>query len=99
MKNILNEFLLENGINRCGIILLNSENAIRAINISKELNISVLGIDCFNMVGERIIPFIEHSVDYQNKLNNHSLAIEYIMSKTKESNNCFYFEIVFDDLD
>jgi len=70
--------VVENEIlNRGGIKLLRPEDAIRVILEARLRDVVILGIDAFHIMGIKIQPFIEYSVDYSNKINSYDVDQAY----------------------
>lgn len=92
--NQLIKFINENSEKRQGLLnLFSIDNAIKAIEIAKQNEINVLGIDAFRITDTTICPFMEHSIDYSEKKNIFDDAISFIKER-KDMN--FLFEITFD---
>jgi hypothetical protein len=67
------------GIVRGGIFLLRPLDAIRLIDESEKAGVPVLGAEGFRVIGEKIQPLQEHSIDlYGNENNSHAVLRRFV---------------------
>lgn len=57
-------FIQSHAIHRPGIDLLHYSDAMELIDLCQATNVPVLGIDGFWLLGDRLQPFLEHSIDF-----------------------------------
>lgn len=94
MNDIHKEFF-NRGIVRYGMFLFPKDIALEVITRCKELNIRILGIDTFLLIGLGIQPFQEYSPDYSyvdRHIDIWKKAQDFIISTTNV-NSLFVFEI------
>ena len=82
---------LDVGLLRGGIFLLKATDGLRFVDECERSGINILGIDGFNVFGEKIQPLQEHSFDlYGQTEKNHCIAREFLM---KRADLNIWFEI------
>lgn len=82
-------------ITHLDIIMYRPKDALYVIDRCKTLNKKILGIDAFIVDGEKIQPFLEHSVDFTTTDSENGFwkeAKEFINEYINEE---FVFEIVY----
>jgi hypothetical protein len=77
------------------IMLFSKKDAILFVKECQKGLIQVLGVDSFTIVGEKIQPSLENSVDFSkaNEKGNYDEVIGFIKNRSDE----FYFEIICND--
>lgn len=77
-----------------GLMLFSKDDAVQLVLGCKKENIKILGIDSFRIVGDKIQPSLEDSIDLSkiNETENYAKAADFIENRSDE----FYFEITSD---
>jgi len=85
----------DKAIIRGGLMLFSKNDAVKFVRECQKEKIKILGIDSFKIIGEKIQPSLENSVDFSktNETANYDGAVDFIKSRSEE----FYFEITSDD--
>ncbi len=93
--NVVEKEFFNKGYVRYGMFIFSKEVALEVITRCKELNIRILGIDTFLLIGRGIQPFQEYSPDYSyvdRHMDIWKKAQDFIIS-TSNVNSLFVFEI------
>ena len=78
-----------------GVFLLRPDDAIQFVKACKEQGIAVLGIEGFKIFGQHIQPFQEHSLDFDDVIeDSHETIIKFLEEREDTD---LWFEIVSDD--
>jgi hypothetical protein len=76
-----------------GLMLFSKDDAVQFVKECRNGNLRILGVDGFKIIGEKIQPSLDNSIDLSSNNSNYDKAVEFI--KTREDG--FYFEITTDD--
>ena len=80
---------------RGGVFLLSPGDAIQFVKDCKEQGIAVLGIEGFKIFGQKIQPFQEHSLDFEDVVeDSHDITIKFLEERKDTG---LWFEIVSED--
>ena len=78
-----------------GVFLLRPDDAIQFVKACKEQGIAILGIEGFKIFGQNIQPFQEHSLDFDEAIeDSHETIIKFLEEREDTE---LWFEIVSDD--
>jgi hypothetical protein len=85
----------DKAIIRGGLMLFTKNDALQFLKECQKQNLKILGIDSFILLGEKIQPSMENSIDFSKtyKTDNFETAEEFIRTRSDD----FYFEITCDD--
>lgn len=77
-----------------GLMLFSKNDAVQFIRECHKQKIKILGIDSFRLIGDKIQPSLENSIDFSvtNETTNYEKAENFIDATSDE----FYFEITND---
>ena len=75
--------------------MLRPVDAMQFVNTCKEQGIAVLGIEGFQIFGEKIQPFQEHSIDFEGVIEHSQEATVKFLAERKDTG--LWFEIVTED--
>lgn len=82
-KEDIHMFINNVAINKKGIFLLDYVNTQKLIELCKQSNIDVLGIEAFSLHDEAIQPHLDKSIDFSSEFNKYTTPDEYL----KQLNN------------
>ncbi len=92
----MNEMTLEEfskrAIHRPGLDVYTAEDAILLVKLCQQASLPVLGVDAFKLFGDKIQPFMEHSIDLSNENESHDKAIKFLTDRLGMD---FVYEIVY----
>jgi hypothetical protein len=97
--NKVEKLFQDKALMRGEMMLFSKENALLFIKTCEKNNITILGIDAFILIGEKIQPSMENSIDFTSnhfkpRFNSaYSEAIDFLKNK----NDKLYFEITCQD--
>ena len=60
-----------------GVFLLRPDDAIQFVKACKQQGIAILGIEGFKIFGQRIQPFQEHSLDFEEVIEDIRSRVRY----------------------
>ena len=95
MNDLLFDFDF-NTIKHNRMALFKPEDAMALINKCYELNISVYGVDAFILDDPYIQPFMEHSINANEKLDDDEQRERFNRHLVKYLNGKFVFEVVYE---
>ena len=80
---------------RGGVFLLKPDDAIQFVKACQEQGIAVLGIEGFKIFGQHIQPFQEHSLDFEEVIeDSHETTMKFLEDRKDTG---LWFEIVSED--
>ncbi len=75
-----------------GVFLLRANDAIRFVKQCRVEGVAIAGIEGFRMIGEKIQPLQEHSVDFDEAVSKtHELSEKFLRERILED---LWFEVV-----
>ena len=101
MRNIIGNLIDEKSyLKSGGVKLLTFIDTIDILLIAKELNVSLLGIDGFYIVEERLQPSMEDSIDisitpYGTLEDEYNAAFQFLDNVISKNSDTLYYELVF----
>ena len=76
-----------------GVFLLKPRDAVELVRECKSKGIAVFGAEAFYVIGERIQPSMEHSIDIDTETDPHETTISFLRSHIESE---LWFEVMVD---